>query len=177
MEEQNYRRELPGSRRVILDIKDLPFSAREALNVLRGNIQLSGFDLKVIAVTSAMANEGKSTVAFRLAKSFSALKKRTLYLDCDIRNSSTMARYDIQEEVRGLSEFLCGEAVMNEIIYRTDDTYRVFPHTVCDGHHISYGKVDGNVVCLDAQIEHLLVSKRHRLGSRANKSGHTTRIS
>ena len=41
MEEQNYRRELPGSRRVILDIKDLPFSAREALNVLRGNIQLS----------------------------------------------------------------------------------------------------------------------------------------
>ena len=65
MEEQNYRRELPGSRRVILDIKDLPFSAREALNVLRGNIQLSGFDLKVIAVTSAMANEGKSTIAFR----------------------------------------------------------------------------------------------------------------
>ena len=123
MEEQNYRRELPGSRRVILDIKDLPFSAREALNVLRGNIQLSGFDLKVIAVTSAMANEGKSTVAFRLAKSFSALKKRTLYLDCDIRNSSTMARYDIREEVRGLSEFLCGEAVMNEIIYRTDDRY------------------------------------------------------
>lgn len=123
MEEQNYRRELPGSRRVILDIKDLPFSAREALNVLRGNIQLSGFDLKVIAVTSAMANEGKSTVAFRLAKSFSALKKRTLYLDCDIRNSSTMARYDIREEVRGLCEFLCGEAVMNEIIYRTDDRY------------------------------------------------------
>lgn len=117
MEEQNYRRELPGSRRVIPDIKDLPFSAREALNVLRG------FDLKVIAVTSAMANEGKSTIAFRLAKSFSALMKRTFYLDCDIRNSSTMARYDIREEVRGLSEFLCGEAVMNEIIYRTDDRY------------------------------------------------------
>lgn len=34
-----------------------------------------------------------------------------------------MARYDIREEVRGLSEFLCGEAVMNEIIYRTDDRY------------------------------------------------------
>ena len=39
MEEQNYRRELPGSKRVILDIKELPFSAKEALNVLRGNIQ------------------------------------------------------------------------------------------------------------------------------------------
>ena len=65
--------------------------------MLRGNIQLSGFDLKVIAVTSSLANEGKSTIAFRLAKSFSALKKRTLYLDCDIRNSSTMARYGIQE--------------------------------------------------------------------------------
>ena len=123
MEQQNYRRELPGNNRVIPEIKELPFSAREALNVLRGNIQLSGFDLKVIAVTSSLANEGKSTIAFRLAKSFSALKKRTLYLDCDIRNSSTMARYGIQEEVKGLSEFLCGEAVMNEIVYRTDDRY------------------------------------------------------
>ena len=123
MEQQNYRRELPGNNRVIPEIKELPFSAREALNVLRGNIQLSGFDLKVIAVTSSLANEGKSTIAFRLAKSFSALKKRTLYLDCDIRNSSTMARYGIQEEVKGLSEFLCGEAVMNEVVYRTDDRY------------------------------------------------------
>lgn len=123
MEQQNYRRELPGNNRVVPEIKELPFSAREALNVLRGNIQLSGFDLKVIAVTSSLANEGKSTIAFRLAKSFSALKKRTLYLDCDIRNSSTMARYGIQEEVKGLSEFLCGEAVMNEIVYRTDDRY------------------------------------------------------
>lgn len=123
MEQQNYRQELPGNNRVIPEIKELPFSAREALNVLRGNIQLSGFDLKVIAVTSSLANEGKSTIAFRLAKSFSALKKRTLYLDCDIRNSSTMARYGIQEEVKGLSEFLCGEAVMNEIVYRTDDRY------------------------------------------------------
>lgn len=123
MEQQNYRRELPGGRQVIPTIKELPFPAKEALNVLRGNIQLSGFDLKVIAVTSALANEGKSTIAFRLAKSFSALKKRTLYLDCDIRNSSIMSRYSIQEEVKGLSEFLCGEAVMNEIVYRTDDRY------------------------------------------------------
>ena len=123
MEQQNYRQELPGRRQVIPSIKELPFAARESINVLRGNIQLSGFALKTIAVTSALANEGKSTVAFRLAKSFSALKKRTLYLDCDIRNSSTMARYDIREEVTGLSEFLCGEAVMNEIVYRTDDRY------------------------------------------------------
>ena len=122
-QQQTWRRELPNYKQVAPEIDDLPFQAREAINVLRGNIQLSGFDLKVIAVTSSLANEGKSTIAFRLAKSFSALKKRTLYLDCDIRNSSTMARYGIQEEVKGLSEFLCGEAVMNEIVYRTDDRY------------------------------------------------------
>ena len=35
MEQQNYRQELPGNNRVIPEIKELPFSAREALNVLR----------------------------------------------------------------------------------------------------------------------------------------------
>lgn len=123
MEQSNMRRELPNEKVVTPELNDLTFQAREAINVLRGNIQLSGFDLKVIAVTSAQAHEGKSTVAFRLARSFAALKKRTLYLDCDIRNSSTLSRYKIHEEVKGLSEFLCGEAVMNEIVYRTDERY------------------------------------------------------
>ena len=90
---------------------------------MRGNIQLSGFDLKVIAITSAVAHEGKSSIAFRLAKSMAGLKKRTVYLDCDIRNSLTTTRYQIQDKVQGLTEFLCGRAPMNDIIYRTDDRY------------------------------------------------------
>ena len=77
-QQQTWRRELPNYKQVAPEIEDLPFQAREAINVLRGNIQLSGANLKVIAITSAVANEGKSSIAFRLTKSLAGLKKRTL---------------------------------------------------------------------------------------------------
>lgn len=110
-------------KKVTPQISEIPFQAKEAINVLRGNIQLSGYDLKVIAITSALAHEGKSSIAFRLAKSLAGLKKRTLYLDCDIRNSMTISRYNIQQKTIGLTEFLCGSAWLNEIIYETDDRW------------------------------------------------------
>ena len=110
-------------RRVIPQVTELPFGPREAINVLRGNIQLSGFGVKVIAVTSALAHEGKSNVAFRLARSLAALNKKTLYLDCDIRNSMTQSRYNIRQKIVGLSEYLCGRFYWNDIIYHTDMPY------------------------------------------------------
>lgn len=124
MEQQHtWKGELPNYKQVSPEMDDLPFQAREAINVLRGNIQMSGFNLKVIAVTSALANEGKSSISFRLAKSIAGLKKRVLYLDCDIRNSVTMSRYEIHDQVKGLTEYLCGTAAMNDIVYRTQDKY------------------------------------------------------
>ena len=122
-QQQTWRRELPNYKQVAPEIEDLPFQAREAVNVLRGNIQLSGANLKVIAITSAVANEGKSSIAFRLTKSLAGLKKRTLYLDCDIRNSVTMSRDGMSGQVQGLTEYLCGAAAMNDIVYRTPDKY------------------------------------------------------
>ena len=64
MEQQlKWKMEIPETRKVVPQAEPLPFQAKEAINVLRGNIQLSGFDLKVIAVTSALAHEGKSSIA------------------------------------------------------------------------------------------------------------------
>ena len=104
-------------------IGEVPFRVNEALNALRGNIQLSGYNLKTIAITSALAHEGKSSIAFRLAKSMAGLDKRVLYMDCDIRNSTTQARYQIDGEKKGLSEYLCGNIPKEQIIYHTDDKW------------------------------------------------------
>ena len=101
-------------------ITKLDFRVNEAVNVLRGNVQMAGYNVKTIAVTSARANEGKSSLAFLLAKSLAALNKRTLYLDCDIRNSKVKRRYGIVEKTNGLSQYLCGNIEMNQMIYRTD---------------------------------------------------------
>ena len=106
---------------IVPKMTTLEFRTREAINTLRGNIQMAGYDVKVVAVTSARAHEGKSSMAFRLAKSLAALNKRTLYLDCDIRNSKTKKRYHIVEKTVGLSEYLCGRESVQNIIYHTDD--------------------------------------------------------
>ena len=104
-------------------IPKVPFAVEEAVNILRGNIQLSGNNIKTVAITSALAHEGKSSIAFRLAKSMASLEKRVLYLDADIRNSNTSIRYDIPGEKVGLSEYLCGNATKEKIIFHTDDPW------------------------------------------------------
>ena len=99
-------------------VSDVSFRVNEAINVLRGNIQLSGSNIKTIAVTSSVANEGKSSIAFRLAKSMAGLEKRILFIDCDIRNSTIQNRYDNVGEKKGLSEYLCGN-ISKEKRFRT----------------------------------------------------------
>lgn len=114
-----------GQQREVIrpQISNVPFGVNEAINVLRGNVQLSGNNIKVVAVTSSIAHEGKSSIAFRLAKSMASLEKRVLYLDGDIRNSTTQVRYNIIGDKEGLSEYLCGEAPKGRIIYHTDDPW------------------------------------------------------
>lgn len=104
-------------------LSKVPFAVNEAINVLRGNVQLSGNNIRAVAVTSSLAHEGKSSMAFRLAKSMAGLEKRVLYLDGDIRNSTTQIRYEIMGDKVGLSEYLCGKASKEKIIYHTDDQW------------------------------------------------------
>ena len=104
-------------------LSKVPFAVNEAINVLRGNVQLSGNNIRAVAITSSLAHEGKSSMAFRLAKSMASLEKRVLYLDGDIRNSTTQIRYEIMGDKVGLSEYLCGEASKEKIIYHTDDQW------------------------------------------------------
>lgn len=156
----------------------LPFRVNEAINILRGNIQMSGYRLKAIAVTSAGAHEGKSSTAFRLAKSMAALDKRVLYLDCDIRNSKIQKRYQIEGEYKGLSEYLCGKSQLEEIVYHTDDKWMdmVFAGAVAPnpselisgslfGDLMSFGRHNYEYVILDTPpvnlvVDGLLVAKQ-----------------
>ena len=61
--------------------------AEEYYNALRTNIQLSGNNLKVIAVSSVNPGEGKSTTSTNIAWAFARAGYKTLLIDADIRNS------------------------------------------------------------------------------------------
>jgi len=83
----------------------------EAFRVLRTNLQFAAVDkeLKVILVTSASSNEGKSTVVEYLAQAISHTGKKVMVLDADLI-SPTLHRYFGIPNQRGLSNLIVGDA-------------------------------------------------------------------
>lgn len=73
---------------------------------------------QVILVTSAMEQEGKSTVASQLAASLARCGKRTLLVDGDLRRPAAHLLFDMSNET-GLSEVLRGEAELEEVVQPT----------------------------------------------------------
>lgn len=73
---------------------------------------------RVIMVTSAMDQEGKTTVASQLAASLARSGRRTLLIDGDLRNPSIHRLFEMPLE-EGLSEALRGEAELDYVIRPT----------------------------------------------------------
>lgn len=98
----------------------LSYRANEAFKTLRTNIQFSGDDIKVIAFTSCTPNEGKSNVTFNLARSFAENGKKVLLIDADLRKSVLAGRYKIGAVDAGLTNFLAGQAELDETLHETN---------------------------------------------------------
>jgi capsular exopolysaccharide synthesis family protein len=89
-----------------------PMSAfAEALRVLRTVIVYSklDFSVKVVAVTSALPDEGKTTISMCLARVAAMSGQRVLVVDCDLRKQSINDVVDIETDV-GILQVLAGEA-------------------------------------------------------------------
>lgn len=93
------------------------YSYNEAINTLRTNIQFCGSNIRKIMLTSAMPDEGKSSVSFYLAYSLAQIGKRVLLIDADIRKSVLASRYQLEKKVDGLSQYLSGQKTLDEVIY------------------------------------------------------------
>lgn len=91
----------------------------EAYRTLRTNMQFCGKDVKVITLTSCMPNEGKTTIAIELGKSFAEIGKKVLFIDADLRKSVVVRKYTKESGVVGLSQFLSGQASEEDVLYRT----------------------------------------------------------
>lgn len=105
---------------IIEDIRKQDFHYAEAIKTLQTNIQFAGKNTKVVMITSCFPNEGKSDIALSLAKEMAASGKRVLLLDADIRKSSFVSRFRIQEKVYGLSQYLSGQITPQDLIYMTN---------------------------------------------------------
>lgn len=94
--------------------------AEEYYNALRTNIQLSGNNLKVIAVTSVDPSEGKSTTATNIAWAFARAGYKTLLIDADIRNSVMSGVFKSREKITGLTDYLAGTQDLSHGLCETD---------------------------------------------------------
>jgi|CXWL01.1.fsa_nt_gi exopolysaccharide transport family protein len=101
-----------------------PMSAfTEALRVLRTVIVYSKLDLssKVVAITSALPDEGKTTISACLARVAAMSGQRVVVVDCDLRKQSINDVLDVESDV-GILQVLAGEAPWRAAIIRDEAT-------------------------------------------------------
>ena len=99
---------------------ELDFRTREAYKTLRANLEFSGEDVKVIAVTSCTPNEGKSSISMNLAKAIAESGKKVILIDADLRKSVLIGRYRTGTVRYGLSHYLSGQKTFNEVYCNTN---------------------------------------------------------
>ena len=97
------------------------FLTTESFKTLRTNIMFCGSNIKVIVLTSARENEGKSVISAEIAKSMADINKRTLLIDADMRKSVMLRRSINSQNFCGLSEFLSEQAELSDVLYNTQN--------------------------------------------------------
>jgi len=91
----------------------------EAMRVLRTNLQFvaSTKRSKVVALTSSISGEGKTTIAVALGKIIAATGKKVVVLDLDMRRSRMHEEFKISNKV-GVSSVLSGNNTLPEVIQK-----------------------------------------------------------
>lgn len=107
-------------RSIEIIVPELDYTASESYKTLRTNLKFSGSDKKVIAVTSCMENEGKSTVVMNLAIALAEAGEKVVMVDADLRKSVLLGRTKVGEEVLGLTHFLSKQAALNDVVNVTN---------------------------------------------------------
>ena len=103
-------------------VKDYPGSSiAESFRNLRSSLFLKfrSEPQKVIMITSAQPQDGKSFVSSNLAASIASVGHKTILLDCDLRRPTLHEKLKIVNSV-GLSNYMVNNVSVKEIIKKTE---------------------------------------------------------
>ena len=123
----------PMKKTAYLLTQKLSFNVQEAYRSLRTNVMfaLPGSGCKCIGVSSPTPGDGKSTTASNLAISLAQIGKRVILVDCDMRLPTIASKFRVKS-IPGLSDFLVGEARIEEVIRTVEN---------CDLHILPSGNI------------------------------------
>lgn len=105
-----------------LEFAELPYAINEEMKTLRTNIQFCGKEKKVILMTSAVQNEGKTTLSLNLCRSIAELGKSVLLIDADLRKSVVKDRLVSGKIYKGLSHLLSGQCELSDVFCKDKGT-------------------------------------------------------
>ncbi|MEE4285035.1 MAG: polysaccharide biosynthesis tyrosine autokinase, partial [Mariniphaga sp.] len=110
------------SRTLVLDKPNSP--ASEPYRAIRTKLNLitKGKPNPVIAVTSTFPKEGKSYNSINIASSFALMRKKTVLLDLDLRNSKLKEEFNLDSDL-GVVNYIIGKANVDEITFKTKHPY------------------------------------------------------
>ncbi len=101
----------------------------ESMRVLKQRVRLNlrGRDSKIIGITSSVSGEGKTTIAYNLAKALSGNDSKVLLLDMDLHNRSLQSILNHKNEVEnvGITEVVRGKKDIGDVINSLSDTLDV----------------------------------------------------
>lgn len=100
----------------------VPDFLREPFRGLRTHLQLATLDesLSHVAVTSAIAGEGKSTITRNLALTYREWGLSVVVVEADLRNPSLSRLFGFEKGARGLTTVLTGETALEEALVEVD---------------------------------------------------------
>jgi capsular polysaccharide biosynthesis protein/Mrp family chromosome partitioning ATPase len=140
-------RSIPSANGRTLTAPDL-----DVFRIVRTNVEFLNVDtpIKRIAVTSAVADEGKSTVAGALAAAYALAGSRALLVECDLRRPTLAKRLGLNAEP-GLADYLVGHAepqdVLQAVELKAEGAAAAAP--ALNGRPVKPG-VHGSMVCITA---------------------------
>ena len=107
-------------------------AALEPFRILRNSLPglTGGVEPRVVVVTSAVAGEGKSTIASGIARATALSGRRVALVEADMRRPTMADRLELRGNTRGLTTALIGGTEVSELLRRplpALDTFSVLP--------------------------------------------------
>jgi polysaccharide biosynthesis transport protein len=121
-------RTLVRGDRVSWTVVDYPFSRfSEGIRSIKLAIDMNSGSRsgKVIGFTSAIPNEGKSTVALAVGQLIARNGASVIVVDCDLRNPS-LTRSVTQDAAGGIVELVTAEASVEDVVWKDPSTKMTF---------------------------------------------------